>query len=169
MKRSKASWVSVAAIVAIMTWAQVGFAQTDGNTNPAVGTWKMNLTKSKYDPPNLAPKSQTITTEASGKNGIKQTAEGVNADGGKFSRSFTANYDGKDYPYITGVGPSGGDAISMKRIDAYTVDTVEKKAGKVVRTSRTVYSKDGKLRTITSKGTGPSGQPTNNVTVYDRQ
>ena len=29
-----------------------------------VGTWKLNLAKSKYDPANLAPKSQTIKQEA---------------------------------------------------------------------------------------------------------
>jgi hypothetical protein len=43
-----------------------------------------------------------------------------------------------------------------------------KKGGKVVQTIRGVYSKDGKTRTLTSKGTNASGQPTSNVTVWDR-
>jgi hypothetical protein len=38
-----------------------------------------------------------------------------------------------------------------------------------VETTRTVYSKDGKLRTITAKGTSESGKAMNNVTVYERQ
>jgi hypothetical protein len=80
MKRSKASWVigSIAAVVLVMAWSHVAIAQgTDGNSNPAIGTWKMNLAKSKFDPPNLAPKSQTLTTVASGKDGIKQPTNNV--------------------------------------------------------------------------------------------
>jgi hypothetical protein len=72
-----------------------------------------------------------------------------------------------DYP-ITGT-PNGADTIAIKRIDANTFEITLKQAGKVVLTSSGVYSKDGKLRTLTSKGTNEKGQPTNTVGVYDRQ
>ena len=47
--------------------------------------------------------------------------------------------------------------------------TTGKKAGKVVRTGKAVVSKDGKVMTFTTKGTNAQGQPTNNVTVYEKQ
>ena len=61
------------------------------------------------------------------------------------------------------------DTIALKRIDARTVDVINKKAGKVVQTSRGVVSKDGKMMTVTTKGTNASGQPVLNVTVLDKQ
>ena len=71
--------------------------------------------------------------------------EGIAGDGSRVAYSFTANYDGKDYPY-TGVGtPNGADTIALKRPDPHTIETTGKKAGKVVNTTRQVYSKDGKL------------------------
>jgi hypothetical protein len=60
-------------------------------------------------------------------------------------------------------------SIALNRIDAYTVEATLKKAGRIVLTNRVVYSKDGKLRTITGKGTNANGQPTTNVVVYERQ
>jgi hypothetical protein len=44
-----------------------------------------------------------------------------------------------------------------------------KKSGKVVLTTRSVVSKDGKIRTVTGKGTNANGQATSNVTVYEKQ
>jgi len=38
-----------------------------------VGTWKLNLAKSTYSP-GPAPKSQTLTIEAWGEDGVKYTA-----------------------------------------------------------------------------------------------
>lgn len=135
--------------------------------NPVIGTWKLNLAKSKYSPGPL-PKSLTTKNELAG-NGIKNTAEGIAGDGSRIAYSYPVNYDGKDYP-ITGVGyPNGADSVAFKQIDANTIDGTMKKAGKVVQTTRTVYSKDGKLRTVNSKGTSESGQPTNNLGVFDRQ
>ena len=136
-------------------------------SNPAIGTWKLNLAKSKYSP-GPPPKSQTTKIEAAG-NGVKNTNDGIDGNGNPITYGYTTNYDGKDSP-ITGAGsPNGADSIAVKRVDANTTTSTLKKAGKVVLTTRTVYSTDGKLRTITSKGTNESGQPTNNVTVYDRQ
>jgi hypothetical protein len=132
--------------------------------DPAVGTWKLNVAKSRYKP-GPAPKTATITFEASGA-GIKRTGESVAADGQVASFSYTAQYDGKDYPVT---GNPNADTISIKRIDAYTTESTLKKGGKVTTTARRVVSKDGKTLTLTIKGTNAQGQPTDNVAVYDRQ
>ena len=146
--------------------AVVSVSGQAAQSKPSIGTWKLNLAKSKYDPPNLAPKSQTAKVEVAG-SGVKHTREGIAWNGSRIAYEYTINYDGKDYP-ITGTGtPNGADTIAATRIDANTFDLTLKKAGKVVQTNREVYSST--LRTITAKGTDESGQPTNNVIVYDRQ
>src|SRR5207302_7759405 len=65
-------------------------------TDPRVGTWKLNVAKSKFDP-GPAPQSQTLKIEPSGK-GEKVTSEVVSADGKRTTSTYTANFDGKDYP-----------------------------------------------------------------------
>ena len=163
MRRTLFGAFAAAALVAAVV---VGLSGQE-SSNPSIGTWKLNLAKSKYDPARLAPKSQTARNEAAGNGGVKSTNDGIAWDGSRISYSYTANYDGKDYP-ITGMGaPSGGNTIALTRVDANRFETTIKKAGKVVQTNRVVYT--GTLRTITSKGLGEIGQPTSNVSVYDRQ
>ena len=138
-------------------------AQSDSS----VGTWKLNAAKSKSSPVPV-PQSRTVTIEAQGK-GVKISTDQTAADGTHSAWSVTANYDGKDNP-ISGTGaPSGADTVALKRIDANTSETTWKKAGKVVSTGRSVVSKDGKVRTTTTKGTTADGKPVSAVSVYDKQ
>ena len=132
--------------------------------DPLIGTWKLNLAKSKYSP-GPPPKSQTLKVEAQG-DALKITADTVNADGTTQHLQYTAKPDGKDYP-IT--GDPDRDSTTMKRIDAYTTEVAGKKAGKATMTFRRVVSKDGKTVTITGTGTNAKGQKVNNVAVYDKQ
>ncbi len=129
-----------------------------------IGTWKLNVAKSKYSP-DPAPKSQSVTFAAAGQ-GVKVTVEGVAADGSKTAQSYTANYDGKDAPLT---GSATTDMVSLKRINATTVERTDKKGGKVVQTLTRVVSADGKTMTITTKGTNAQGKPVNNVAVYEKQ
>ena len=133
--------------------------------DPFVGTWKLNHAKSKYSP-GPPPKSQTYKYEPAGANGVKFTATGVDARGNPIHIEFTANFDGKDYPVT---GNRNSDVLWLKRIDAYTVEGANKKAGKVIRTFRRAVSKDGKTLTVTEKGTDVNGQVSDNLVVYDKQ
>src|SRR5262245_2998960 len=89
------SVVAILAVCLVVMSPPSGFTQT----NTSIGTWKLNLAKSKYSP-GPAPKSQAVTYEAVGQ-GVKVTAKGTNAEGQPVDYQYTANYDGKDYP-ITG-------------------------------------------------------------------
>ena len=108
-----------------------------------LGTWKLNVAKSKYSP-GPAPKSATVTYEAAG-DGYKRTGESVAADGKKTSFEYTAKYDGKDYPIK---GSENFDAIAVKRIDDHNAEATLKKAGKVVANTKRNVSKDGKVLTL---------------------
>jgi hypothetical protein len=143
----------------------VGQGRTKSKTaDPLVGTWELSIAKSKYNP-GPAPKSETRTYVVAGQN-IKATSKGVDADGKPTSGQWTVNYDGKDRP---ATGSPDADALSLKRIDAFTAEFTRKKAGKVVATGTRVISKDGKVMTITTKGTNAKGQAFNDVEVFDKR
>jgi hypothetical protein len=133
--------------------------------NPIVGTWKLDLAKSKYNS-GPAPKSLTRTVEAQGDK-MKYSFEGVSADGSPLTYTFTVSYDGKDYP-ITGSGaPGGADTIAIKLLTPSSYDSILKKAGQPVLTTKAQISKDGKTTTLTqasAAGTGPT-----NTLVFEKQ
>ena len=133
--------------------------------DPQVGVWKLNVAKSKYSP-GPVPTSATTTIEAVGK-GTKVSVDQTMPDGSKRQWSVTADYDGKDMP-VVGNNPDA-DTIARTRVNASTVRTVSKKAGKVTTTQTSAVSADGKTRTVTTKGVNAKGQTVNNVAIYDRQ
>jgi len=89
------------------------------------------------------------------------------AAGGTEQWSYTSNLDGKESP-ITGNNPNS-DTVAVKRIDARTLESVNKKAGKVTTSQKNVVAADGKTRTVTTTGTNPQGQKISNVAVYEKQ
>ena len=137
-------------------------AQTKGPAG--MGTWKLNVEKSKYNP-GPAPKSLMVKFEPAGK-GVKLTTEGVSADGKPTATEYTANYDGKDVPLK---GSPVADTVSLRRIDALTTERTDKKAGKVVQTLTRSIAKDGKSFTVAVKGTTAKGEPINHMVVFDKQ
>ena len=132
--------------------------------DPFVGTWRLNVAKSKYNP-GPAPKSITSTYEAAGK-GYKISVKNESATG-TAEYSYTTNLDGKDSP-VTGNNPNA-DSIAVRRIDPSTLESVSKKGGKITVTQRNVISADGKTRTVTTTGNAPEGAKVNNVAVFEKQ
>ena len=131
---------------------------------PGVGSWKMNLTKSKLGK-EPAPKSVESTIKAVGQ-GTKMTGVRVGADGRRTEVQFIANFDGKDYP-IT--GSTHVDTVSLKRIDSRTIERTDKKQGRVVETSTTIYSEDGKTSTTTGKARNMHGEEFEFRVVQEKQ
>lgn len=132
----------------------------------SIGTWKLNMIRSKFAPQPPPVKSLTVTREASD-GGVKVTVTGERADGSPANSSFTAKYDGQEVQ-VTGNAPY--DTIAIKEVDANTLTDERKKSGTQYRaTGRTVISNRGKTMTVTIKGTNADGKDFNNVMVYDKQ
>jgi hypothetical protein len=132
----------------------------------SIGTWKLNVEKSKYTPAPMPVKSLTVTREASD-GGVKQTVTGERSDGTAASGSYTAKYDGKDVQ-VTGNAPY--DTIAIKQVNANTLTEERKKAGSSYKaTSRIVISNGGKTMTTTAKGTNADGKPFTQNYVFDKQ
>jgi hypothetical protein len=146
---------------AVSTLPQTGFAQT----NPRIGTWKLNLAKSTYNPEALAPRSSTFNFQMEGQN-LKNTVEGINAEGKPTKAVFIHIYDGKPYPTT---GAVGYDSSTYTPVDAKIVKFTRLNAGKVIQSGFHVISSDGKTFTVITTGAGPNGQEMNTVAVYDKQ
>jgi hypothetical protein len=93
-------------------------------------------------------------------------ATGTDADGKPIHIQYNAKFDGKDYP---AAGVPNTDAVSAKRIDANTVETMQKKDGKVMMTITTKVSEDGKTRTSTWHGKNAECKDVHNVVVFDKK
>jgi hypothetical protein len=132
--------------------------------DPRVGSWQLNVAKSKYTP-GPAPRSQTLKIDVAGK-GEKVTSESVSATGDRTVTEYTADYDGKPHPLK---GSAVADMVTLKRIDSHTTERVDSKGGKTMMTYNRVVSGDGKTMTVTTKGTNAQGQRTSSVVVFEKK
>ena len=153
-------------LLALLAAVAVAAGSLMAQTNPFVGTWKLNLAKSKYEGV-PAPKSLTRTVTAEG-GGLKYSFEGEAADGSKISYSFTSKLDGSDAA-VTGAGMMGGaDAVALSKLSAHKMSGITKKGGKEIGKASVDLSNDGK--TVTVKTTGKlDGKDVKTEQVYDKQ
>jgi hypothetical protein len=145
------------AVFAFALCAAVSSAQAP---DPLLGTWKVNLTKSKYATP--APKSMTVTFAPAAK-GYAVTIDAIGPDGQPQKWGYTSTFDGSESPVS---GNPNIDAVAA-RTRTGTVEYM--KAGKVVTTTSSVMSDDGKTLTVTVKVPDAQGKEIINVVVYERQ
>jgi hypothetical protein len=129
-----------------------------------VGTWKLNLAKSKYSP-GPAPKAQTLKFEAMPE-GIKLSSEVVNAEGQATKGGYTSRFDGKE---VAMAGNANADTAAPRKINDNSYENPWKKAGKATITTKGVVSADGKTLTITQTGTDAQGRPVSSTAVYEKQ
>jgi hypothetical protein len=131
--------------------------------DPLIGTWKLNVSNSKFNP-GPPPRSQTRTYEETPA-GIKVTVTTTNADGKKTTVEFPAIYDGKTYP-VKGPGPI--DALTLVRINNFQSRATLKHAGKTIATAERTLSQDGAVLTI-SYQESDGEHPVDNVSVYSKE
>jgi hypothetical protein len=133
--------------------------------DPAVGTWSLNLNKSKLDASSPAPKSSVRTYSAT-PDGLKVAIHTMTATGEPHDMSSSFSYDGKQHPVT---GSEDYDTIAVTRTGPNESKSDFIKGGKVIGHLTRSVSKDGKTMTITSDLTNAKGTKVHDVTVYDRQ
>lgn len=153
--------LAVVAMALVSGSAVLAFGQS---AEPWLGTWKVNLAKSTYNPGPKPTTAQTAKLEAV-QGGFKATFDGVDAKGQPRINRPPAILDGKDYP-----NPGQPNSThSFTRIDSRSYERSVREDGKVTFTARWVASADGKTLTVTQKGKNPQVQTVSNVIVYDKQ
>ena len=130
--------------------------------DPIVGTWKLNVAKSKFGDAPLTAGTR-VYSESSGTYTLEQKSTGAD---GKEKSSSAAYRDGKEEKQPPG---GAGDAIVSKKIDANTWDFEIKQEGKVVGHVHRVVSADGKTLTVHNTGAKMSGAKGDETLVYDKQ
>jgi len=133
-----------------------------GADDPIIGTWKLNVSKSKFGDAPLKAGTR-VYSESKGLYTLEQTQTG--ADGKETSNKATYR-DGKEEKQAPG---GAGDATVAKKVDANTWDFELKKDGKVVGHVHRVVSADGKTLTVQNSGTKLSGAKGDETLVYDKQ
>jgi hypothetical protein len=98
-------------------------------------------------------------------NGINCIIRTVNDRQETTEITYTAQYDGKDVP----IGNSALDTVSLRRIDASTVERTGKVRGAMIETALMKISDDGKILTITTEGTMPKGETYKSTQIFKRQ
>ncbi len=151
-----------AVILSILTMVAASVAAQTPGVIP--GRWTLDVSKSTFSP-GPAPKSQHAVLTAI-PNGIRTVADRIEADGKLVHFEWNGTFDGKDQPVV---GDPARDAVSVRKVDDYTIEVTNKKSGKVTTVLRAVYARDGKSRTETTTGTNAKGQPVNNVTYWTKE
>lgn len=149
-------------VVLALSASHLLLAQTD----PFLGTWKLNVSKSKFVPG--PPRKSETRFVVSGPMGLNVSIQRVNGDGSTQEFQYTSNLDGKSYP-IVGQGPRGANTIVATLTAPRTIQSILKKDSEVVATGTSVVSQDGRVLTITTKGTDANGEAFHSVAVYDKQ
>ena len=144
--------------LAIVASSHPSFAQS----NPLLGTWKVNLEKSKFVS-GTAPKEQINTYVQDGPN-IKNISKGVDYQGNPFETILLHIYDGQPHPTT---GSPFFDSSTYTKIDDHTIFWSRSKNGKQVLVGRLVIAPDGKSYTTANVTTvGKGGTDT---TVVEKQ
>ncbi|MGB7218321.1 MAG: hypothetical protein WBD07_05890 [Vicinamibacterales bacterium] len=132
-----------------------------------VGTWKLNLAKSRYEPANLTPKSQIVKFEAVPGGGMKITADTVDALGKSVHTEVVTMFDGR--PSVVRGSLDANSTRVYQRIDSRTYEFAALVGGRVTATTRTVVAADGRTRTNTTTGQNVQGLTVISVAIYDKQ
>ena len=152
--------------LALLSLVASAFPQTSfAQSSPLIGTWKLNLEKSKFTP-GTAPRSQTANFQQDGQN-IKNTNQTIDAQGNAMTNVFLHIYDGQPHPTT---GNPLYDTSAYLRLDGNTIVLSRFKGGKLIQVGTIVVSQDGKSRTNTTSGiVGPNGLAGTTISVYDKQ
>jgi hypothetical protein len=106
-------------------------ATAPAGANKVSGTWK----PAKYE-----NGSDSLLTFS-----FKSTDNGLSMSDGQ-GDSYTAKFDGKDYPYK---GDPGTTSVVVKKIDANTIEETDKRNGKTISVARMTVAPDGKTMKMT--------------------
>jgi hypothetical protein len=136
--------------------------------NPFVGTWKVDLTKVRNNPPSFVPPADlTFRIEAAGEDAVRIAEDATTKANGVLHVTRTCKLDGKDCPLSGSARPAATEAI--RRVDSHTWDITMKSEGKVIRQTQWTISSDGGSLTISGWGLSPTGEKRESFEVFVRQ
>ena len=136
--------------------------------DPWEGKWTLNVFSSSYEPSSLLPYRREMVISLNG----AETTHAVSSwrrpqgNGSPLSTyGYTARFDGKPYP----VPNWGAATVTLKRVDANTIERALDGAEIGKETSTWTLSADRKSLTVTAKGTDATGVAYTSTQIYEKQ
>lgn len=156
------------ALLAVAVLALATNVAAQSKNDPSLGTWKLNVAKSKFTPgPPI--KGDTRSYEVNDEGWLIVTTETIQPDGRRTGVRFAAKFDGKAYPQIGRFAPTV-TLITYEPVNKLTLKYTQRDtSGKVVSTNTRTVSADEKTMTIEQRSTDEKGRPTVNVELFERQ
>jgi hypothetical protein len=167
MKRIERAWLGsvLAATVVAVAATSAGAQSRSPARNPFLGVWVLNAEKSQFTPTIYVKSTIRIEVLPGKVDQQKTTVDTILENGTPLHYEYAAAYDGKDYPLYF---PTA-DAVSVKQIDARSIELSYKKAGKVNTVFIYTLALDGKTMTVSQKGTNYQGLRVDNLMVFERK
>ena len=142
--------------------------QLFGQSSLLVGSWNVNIEKSKYSP-FPAPTSEVLRWQ-SVDGGLKFTTDRMSAEGERFQSEtmylFALKSDGSDAAVQGATTPT---TRVLKRIDDHNYEDRDKIDGKTTMTRQIIIFPDGKTLAVTMSRINPQGRPLPIVLLAERQ
>jgi len=149
-------------VVFAVLFASIGLSVFAQSKDPFASTWLLARGKSDFDPPsNFFRRTLILEPIESGHKCIVRT---VTDRQQTIEYVYEARFDGKDTPSEN----TPFETMAIKRVDANTIDRIGKIKGQVVETSTMKLLEDGKVLTLTTKGSF-EGQNYSSTQVFNRQ
>jgi hypothetical protein len=140
-----------------------------GAENAFLGTWKLNVEKSKFSPGSEI-KDMTMTFVADGDN-IRRIAQGTNGDGKPIQEGgpegTSIPWDGREHQVTKTPAPI--ITVAVKQLNSHSLTAMVKTDGKVSEQIKSVVSKDGKTLTSADDLTDANGKKMHSVEFFDKQ
>jgi hypothetical protein len=155
-------------LAALLTISLAGTAAAQSKNDPSIGTWKLNVAKSKFTPgPPIQGDTRSYEVNEAG--WLFVTTETTQPDGTRTGVRFAAKFDGKAYPQIGRFAPTV-TLITYEPVDRRTLKYTQRDtSGKIVSTNTRTVSEDGKTMLIEQRTSNASGQPVVNIELFERQ
>jgi hypothetical protein len=131
----------------ITVWTRSGGKKAADNL--FAGEWTQDLSKTRLR------QGLVLKIEEDGTEGVRFSGE----------FSYTARFDGKEYDLKN----SRNDTVTLKLVDAHTVDAIYRRGDQVAQRDRSVVSADGQQMTQTTTGVLESGQQVRESLVFRKQ
>ncbi len=136
----------------------------EGAPTALIGTWVLNLSKSKL--PGTPPKSEIRTFDYTTDGLLLHTYMAVTAQGNNTFGHWYGNLNGEAADYLRPSGATPFMMVALKKIDDYNIEMILKQRGVIGSKGVFTLSKDG--QTLTRSMTNLTTNVTQ-VHVWDRQ
>lgn len=136
------------------------------SSDPFDGLWTLNSAKSAYEPTNTMPYRREVTLTVNGDELTQDSStwrRGVGNNSPLARVSYTARWDGKEYPVA-----ASSSRVTLKRVNASTIERTAAGDGGAKETSTWTISADRKVLTMVTAGVDATGTKYSSTQVYDR-